>query len=65
MGNEAGISGGKVKRFSMKGSNPVPFWLKARVQVMDFQRHDLRWTHGKKFGVPCIWIDGVEPEFVS
>jgi hypothetical protein len=48
MGNEAGISGGKVKRFILNRGNPVPLWLKARVQAMDFQRDDLERTHWKK-----------------
>jgi hypothetical protein len=48
MGNEAGISDGKVKRFILNRGNPVPLWLKARVQAMDFQRDDLERTHWKK-----------------
>jgi len=48
MGNEAGTSGGKVKRFSLNRGTPVPLWLKSRVQAMDFQRDDLERTHWKK-----------------
>jgi hypothetical protein len=48
MGNEVGIRGGRVKRFYLNGGNPVPLWLKARIQAMDFQHDDLERTHWKK-----------------
>jgi hypothetical protein len=48
MCNETWINGGKIKQFSLNGGNPVPLWLKARVQAMDFRPDELERTHWKK-----------------
>jgi len=48
MGIEARLKVGKPNQFFLTRGNPVPLWLKARLQATGFRRDDLERTHWKK-----------------